>query len=53
MEYLYSVLASINFGRGPMRSIFLDFSTTTPIAASVRESMLPFLDWAADRIPLD
>jgi cysteine desulfurase len=26
-----------------MRSIFLDFSTTTPIAASVRESMLPFL----------
>ncbi len=27
-----------------MRSIFLDFSTTTPIAASVRESMLPFLN---------
>lgn len=26
-----------------MRSIFLDFSTTTPIAASVRECMLPFL----------
>ncbi len=26
-----------------MRSIFLDYSTTTPIAASVRESMLPFL----------
>jgi cysteine desulfurase len=26
-----------------MRSIFLDFSTTTPIAASVRESMLPYL----------
>lgn len=26
-----------------MRSIFLDFCSTTPIAASVRESMLPFL----------
>jgi cysteine desulfurase len=26
-----------------MRSIFLDYSTTTPIAASVRECMLPFL----------
>jgi len=26
-----------------MRSIFLDFCSTTPIAASVRESLLPFL----------
>lgn len=26
-----------------MQSIYLDYSTTTPIAASVRESMLPFL----------
>lgn len=26
-----------------MRSIYLDYCTTTPIAASVRESMLPFL----------
>lgn len=26
-----------------MRSIFLDFNSTTPVAASVRESMLPFL----------
>lgn len=26
-----------------MRSIYLDYNTTTPIAASVRESMLPFL----------
>ncbi|MEZ6075278.1 MAG: aminotransferase class V-fold PLP-dependent enzyme [Pirellulaceae bacterium] len=26
-----------------MRSIYLDYSTTTPVAASVRESMLPFL----------
>jgi len=26
-----------------MRSIYLDYSTTTPVAASVRECMLPFL----------
>lgn len=26
-----------------MRSIYLDYSTTTPVAASVREKMLPFL----------
>ncbi len=26
-----------------MRSIYLDYSTTTPVAASVRESVLPFL----------
>ncbi len=26
-----------------MRSIYLDYCTTTPVAASVRESMLPFL----------
>ena len=26
-----------------MRSIYLDYSTTTPVAASVRERMLPFL----------
>jgi cysteine desulfurase len=26
-----------------MRSIYLDYSTTTPVAASVRDSMLPFL----------
>lgn len=26
-----------------MRSIYLDYATTTPVAASVRESMLPFL----------
>ena len=27
-----------------MRSIYLDYSTTTPVAASVRECMLPFLN---------
>ncbi len=27
-----------------MRSIYLDYCTTTPVAASVRESMLPFLN---------
>ena len=26
-----------------MRSIYLDYCTTTPVAASVRDSMLPFL----------
>lgn len=29
--------------RRPMRSIYLDYNTTTPIAGSVRDAMLPFL----------
>ena len=41
MEFLHR--CSPYRGRFLMRSIFLDYCSTTPIAASVRESMLPFL----------